>query len=70
MEASHRAFSSAGVGTTSELVRWVPTAMTWETRRTSATCSRSASASVPRATRAAVSRAEARSSTGRASDKS
>ncbi|CKX00044.1 Uncharacterised protein [Mycobacterium tuberculosis] len=43
--------------------------MTWESTSTPSACLRNARATVPAATRAAVSRALARSSTGRASSK-
>src|SRR5690606_1591026 len=64
--ASTRAASS-GCGTRPGLTSTLPRAATRETIRTPSPCSSSARAPVPSATRAAVSRALARSSTGRAS---
>ena len=61
--------SGAGRGISSSRAT-APTRTTWLTRRVPATCSSSASATAPRATLAAVWRAEARSSTGRASGRS
>ena len=66
-----RRSSSSGAGRGISSSRAIaPTRTTWLTRRVPATCSSSASATAPRATRAAVWRAEARSSTGRASGRS
>src|SRR4051794_40422372 len=64
--ASRRATSS-GSGTEPYGASAVPIRTTWETIRASSVCSRNADATAPSATRAAVSRADARSRIGRAS---
>ena len=60
---------SSGPGSTPSGRRTVPMATTWLTTPTPSACRRNACATAPSATRAAVSRALARSSTGRASSK-
>ena len=64
--ASRRATSS-GVGMEPYGASAVPIRTTWDTIRASRACSRNADATAPSATRAAVSRADARSRIGRAS---
>ena len=66
--SSSRATSS-GSGHSPSGARTPPSSMTWETIRAPTACSRKLDATRPSATRAAVSRAEARSRTGRASSK-
>jgi hypothetical protein len=61
---------SSGPGITPDRARTVPMATTWLSTSTPSACRRNARATAPSATRAAVSRALARSSTGRASSRS
>ena len=68
--ASRRTVSSALGGGTSSGRATDPIRTTWLTSLIPAICPRRASATAPSATRAAVSRAEARSRTGRASGRS
>src|SRR6478672_8355280 len=68
--SSSRRATSSGSGQSPAGARTPPSSTTWETMRAPTACSRKFEATRPSATRAAVSRAEARSRIGRASSKS